>query len=151
VAAQPSSITQATCEDGGGGSFSKQRGYRICTYQRTSTQTNNYTRSSDVETIVDPSGNAIQGVITAGAHHMREFAVVMLLVVATMIDVCGVPLPRKLGAQSAWRHSLLLSLIGLAVLLPAFWVGHAAGVRGRWCAPRLRRPQRRFSLVLQIC
>jgi hypothetical protein len=32
---------------------------------------------------------------------MREFAVVILLLVATMIDVCGVLLPRKLRAQGA--------------------------------------------------
>jgi len=54
---------------------------------------------------------------------MREFAVVMLLVVATMIDVYGVLLPRKLRAQGAGGTALLLSPIGVAVLLPAFWSG----------------------------
>jgi hypothetical protein len=60
-------------------------------------------------------------VITAGAHHMRKFAVVMLLVVATMIDVCGVLLPRKLRAQGAGGTALVLSPICVGVLLPAFW------------------------------
>ena len=58
-----------------------------------------------------------------GAHHMREFAVVMLLVVATMIGIYGVLLPRKLRTESAGGTALVLSLIGVAVLLPAFWSG----------------------------
>ena len=62
-------------------------------------------------------------VITAGAHHMREFAVVMLLVVATMIDVCGVLLPRKLRAQGAGGTALVLSPIGVAVLVASVRTG----------------------------
>ena len=58
-----------------------------------------------------------------GAHHMREFAVVMLLVVVTMIGVYGVLLPRKLRGESTGGTALTLSLIGLAVLFPAFWSG----------------------------
>ena len=54
---------------------------------------------------------------------MREFAVVMLLVVATMIDVCGVLLPRKLGAQGAGGAALVLSPIGVAVLVASVRTG----------------------------
>jgi hypothetical protein len=64
-------------------------------------------------------------VITADAHHMREFVVadVTLLVVATMIDVCGVLLPRKLRAQGAGGTALVLSPIGVAVLVASVRTG----------------------------
>ena len=55
LALQPSRITQRICE-ASGGSFSKARGYRICTNERTSTSTANYSRTSPTpETISDPT------------------------------------------------------------------------------------------------
>ena len=58
-----------------------------------------------------------------GAHDFREVAVVTVVIVATMAGVYGFLLPRKLAQESAGGTALTLSLIGLAVLVPAFWSG----------------------------
>ena len=55
LATQPSLITKPTCE-ASDGSFSIVRGYRMCTYERTSTSTANHSRTSPTpESIHDPT------------------------------------------------------------------------------------------------
>ena len=58
-----------------------------------------------------------------GAHDLRETAVVLAALSITMVGVYGFLLPHKLRQPDAGPTALTLSLIGLAVLLPAFWSG----------------------------
>ena len=58
-----------------------------------------------------------------GAHDLREIAVVLAALSITMVGVYGFLLPHKLRQQDPGPTALTLSLIGLAVLLPAFWSG----------------------------
>jgi hypothetical protein len=55
LATQPSLITKPTCK-ASDGSFSTDRGYRMCTYERTSTSTAKHSRTSPTpESISDPT------------------------------------------------------------------------------------------------
>jgi len=58
-----------------------------------------------------------------GAHDMGEILVVTAVILATTAGVYGLLLPRKLRQESAGGTSLTMSLVGLALLLPAFWSG----------------------------
>ncbi len=58
-----------------------------------------------------------------GAHDIREFAVVMGIVVLTLAGVYGYLLPRALTRESAGGMALTFSVIAVVLLLPAFWAG----------------------------
>jgi hypothetical protein len=67
---------------------------------------------------------AIAAAFTAwGAHGAGELWSMLALIALVTAGVYGVLLPRKLREPSAGGAALTCSLIGLAVLLPAFWSG----------------------------
>ena len=58
-----------------------------------------------------------------GAHDLAEILVVLAGITVTMIGVYGFLLPRKLAQGSGATSALVLSVIAMLVLLPAFWSG----------------------------
>jgi len=67
---------------------------------------------------------AVATVWTAlGAHNVRETVVVTVVAAVVAAGVYGWVLPRALGKPSAGGTALTLSLVAVALTLPAFWSG----------------------------
>lgn len=65
---------------------------------------------------------AAGGTLTVyGAHDFGEVGIVMGIFVPVVIGIYGFLLPRALKGSGGSGIALTLSLIGLALLLPAFW------------------------------
>lgn len=58
-----------------------------------------------------------------GAHDLGEIVVVVTGILATVVGVYGFLLPRALRRESAGGTALTLSLMAVALALPAFWSG----------------------------
>lgn len=58
-----------------------------------------------------------------GAHDTREVVIVVGMCAVVAAGVFGFVLPRAMRAQSAPGRALTLSIIGLALIVPAFWAG----------------------------
>ena len=67
-----------------------------------------------------------------GARDVREIVIVLAVLASVMAGVYGFLLPRKLTQDGAGGAALTLSLVGVMLLLPAFWSGLplALGVSG---------------------
>lgn len=66
----------------------------------------------------------VSAALTAyGAHDLRETLTVTAVIAVMMVGIYGYLLPRKLAQESAGGTALTMSLVGAALLLPAFWSG----------------------------
>lgn len=58
-----------------------------------------------------------------GAHQIREAVVVLAVCTAVAVAVFGFLVPRALQRESAPRPALTMSILGLLLIVPAFWSG----------------------------
>lgn len=75
------------------------------------------------------TGTAVGSVViataftTLGAHDWAEIGVVTAVIVVVAAVVFGLVVPRALRKESAGRTALTLAIIGLLLIVPAFWSG----------------------------